>query len=170
MKRMVVVMVAAAIGASMAGCVSKQSTLVDPKTGTPQSCEANGFGWLGVPMALAMQAECESNAKKAGMVPIAEYQAAGGRVVSPGGLESSLIIDSEPPGAEIYAGKTPDATVVRIGKTPYKLANIRSSAWAKECYRSVLDGYKGETQCFDQVTGDRKIHFALQKEGEVTYK
>ena len=48
------------------GCVAMDKTMYNPQTADTKRCTSAGFGWLGVPIAIAGQAACEQNLKSAG--------------------------------------------------------------------------------------------------------
>jgi len=149
---------------TLSGCVSTSKMMVDPNTGNTQDCSAFGFGYIGVPLALIMQSECEEKFKKMGMVDAKEYQKSGGKLAVPAaGNVGFLKMDSDPVGAEIYAGPTPDDTKTKIGVTPMEIKNPSPSGlWAKECFKMTKEGFfDSEPSCFDPVDGDRIVHFKL---------
>lgn len=159
MKRLAGILMA---GALLSGCVATNSTLVDPNTGTPYNCSAGGFGFIGVPVALAIQANCEKQMKDMGYVSMAEFQKSGGKISDKPVERSILTVISEPSGASILVGPNSDTVQTRLGTTPYQLQNPNGRLWAKECYQLKKDGYHDtEVRCYDQVLGDRAIEMSL---------
>lgn len=103
-------------------------------------------------MALAMHGSCTDSLRTIGFLPMDE--------VEPG----LLMIDSTPPGAEIFVGPT-DRDLRPIGKTPLKLQHPqRSRSWAAECFQVKLSGYAdSKVDCRAPIWGDRVVTFALEK-------
>jgi hypothetical protein len=70
-------------------------------------------------------------------------------------------ITSDPPGADIYWGKT-ESKLQKTGlKTP-QTRSIQANAWESWCYRVKLEGYHDSNIEFrTEESGDRVIHFTL---------
>lgn len=167
MKRMVMVAFAVAIGASMTGCVALKSTMVDPKTGATYDCSSVGGGLVGVPIAFGMRQECEEKLKKMGLVPLEEFTKSGGTISGVVAPPSVLSVDSDPPGASVYAGPDKDNAKSFIGTTPLKLTNQKGRLWGRECYKLTKDGFIDSTAyCYEEVFGDRTVPVKLEAKAQ----
>ena len=50
----------------MVGCASLSTPMVNRETGDIKKCESFGIGWLGVPVAFAIQEDCKAKMRTAG--------------------------------------------------------------------------------------------------------
>jgi len=154
---------------SLTGCAATNELMVNPQTGMTQNCSAFGFGIIGVPVALGLQAECENNLKKAGYVTSSEFQKSGGKLpaqpTQPAVAQSDSVlkVESDPVGAVVYSGPDEKTVKTRIGTTPINLKNpTGSNMWARECFKATKDGYfDSEVSCFEPVVGNRQVTVKL---------
>lgn len=52
----------------LTGCVSYNQKLTNPETGQTYICSAQGFGYIGAPVAIISQKQCLARASKKGFV------------------------------------------------------------------------------------------------------
>ena len=64
-KRLIVILM---LFASISGCVVLNAQYRHPVTAETKKCSSFGFGWLGVPLALAMHYDCKNDLEKKGFV------------------------------------------------------------------------------------------------------
>ena len=50
----------------MLGCAALSTPMQNPETGDVKKCESFGFGWIGTPVAFALQADCKAKMRTAG--------------------------------------------------------------------------------------------------------
>lgn len=141
-----------AVASILSACVTPNAMLVNPSTGEIRNCSASGWGWAGAPLAEASFHSCVNGLKSIGYIPMDE--------VTPATLE----VDSDPPGAKIFAGPQEDR-LEYIGTTPYRMVHPNGSRmWSRECYQVKKEGYTdSEITCRNKHWGDREISFHLQQ-------
>ena len=141
-----------ASAAVLTGCAVKNTLLVHPATGEIKGCSSSGWGWVGTPMALAMHGSCTDTLRSIGFIPLDEVE------------PSVLVIETDPPGAQIFAGPT-DNDLRPIGNTPLKFPHPqRSRSWAAECYQARMPGFKDSTiDCRTPTWGDRNVTLKLEQ-------
>lgn len=93
------------------------------------------------------------------------YDYSTGLITLEGDSSSIIKVTSDPPGAQIFAGKTPNSLTDTGRITPFSFTrHAISSTWASEYYQARMDGYKEPPTIFRSNSfGNREVHFKLTK-------
>ena len=136
---------------TLSGCAVRNTMMVHPATGEMGNCNASGWGWIGAPIALMSHSQCIESMQSVGYVPVSSIE------------PSKLVIETDPPGAQILAGATEkDLRVIGVG--PMHLVHPKKARlWSAECYQAKMPGrVDSDIDCRPQVSGDREVKLKLK--------
>lgn len=146
----------------LTGCAKYHDSLVNPETKEGVNCVAEGWGWLGTPLAASSSNKCIKIYSAAGYIPTSEYIANGGKLEDL--KAASVVFTSDVDGATIYGGAADggSGTWTRlVNKTPWVLL-LNSQYVLPECYKASLDGKESEVICFKERDRVRRVHFKFK--------
>lgn len=144
------------------GCTSRHISLVHPETKEGAICRAEGWGWLGAPIAASNSRKHVRIFKAAGYIPVQEYVDRGGRLEDI--KAASIVFTSDIDGATIYAGAADggDGTWIKlVNKAPWILL-LDTKEVIPECYKARANGRESEVVCFKSRDHVRRVHFTFK--------
>lgn len=146
----------------LSGCAKYYDSLVNPKTKDGVNCVAEGWGWLGTPLAARNSNLYIERYSAAGYTPIEKYISQDGKLEEL--KTASIVFTSDIKGASIYVGPANrnEKSWVRLnGKTPWTIL-LNNKRIIPECYKATYDGKDSNIICFEQEDHTRKVHFMFQ--------
>lgn len=142
----------------LSGCAKYHDSLVNPATKNGVNCIAEGWGWLGTPLAARSSNICLRQYKAAGYIPLEEYVKNGGKVEELDMATVEFTSNINP--STIYSGPADgQGPWVRLAKTTPWILMVNAKTVIPECYKASHGGKESNVICFDKHEHVRKVRF-----------